>query len=890
MADLEKLTVTLEANVGKYNADLAQAAKVTAKQTAAMESNFAGLNKQLANGFAGAANANVNAAKVLSEGMSSVGRSALETNKINEKLIKGLSAGAVVTDDLGHAASFASTQAQALFHSIRSVGEGLALGMPLTQVFAQQLNHMSYAASGPGGLTAAFGQVLGIFGKIFTPFRLVATGLAGIAAGAVAAAVSFANAQSKISLALTGIGSAAGVTVKDINGIADRVSAAGDISRSEAADIATAIASTGKVSAEATEKATELAHAYSLVFGKDLTKSAADLAQALADPARGVDDLNARLGAFSDAERQAVKSMAAQNNLAGAQKIITDGLKKSIGDAAAQTTAWARAWDAVTNGASNALTAVGKTAGIVAQDPREALAAAQARLANLQQGSTGAIGRRGFFSDPNAIAAASAEVDKWTKAVEAADKQATETKANAESAAFGDIVRGIDPALSKLKDLEDQLVRINKDLNDPSLKIDEATRTAGQNAAAALSAQIGLEKQYIALAQQRYGITSALLGQSISQSEIDRKAIAARTPEEKAEVAYLQTIKQLREQGASSEEAIAAASMERTKSLDQSYHDLSEAARDRIYQSSQTVAQGEIENQTIGRSVDVATRLTQQFQLLAAARQEAFKNGTTVSVQEQLDALIKADELARQAVENAKKATIASAQFDIAQLGRSQSEQNVYGELQSRGLLDNGEIKSAAAEQAAAILRTRNALQDLADTEKTFASNFLHDLIQGKSAAEALGNALNAVASKLVDLGIDNLISGLKPANSGLLSLFTAANGGVFVPGSGPQALKRYAGGGVSTKAAIFGEAGPEAAVPLPDGRRIPVDLRMPKVAAQPVASAPNINISIDARNSTKESVDALNANTLPKIRDIVRQEIMQTATRSAAFKKAVRT
>ena len=37
---------------------------------------------------------------------------------------------------------------------------------------------------------------------------------------------------------------------------------------------------------------------------------------------------------------------------------------------------------------------------------------------------------------------------------------------------------------------------------------------------------------------------------------------------------------------------------------------------------------------------------------------------------------------------------------------------------------------------------------------------------------------------------------------------------------------KRFATGGIATEASIFGEDGPEAAVPLPDGRSIPVDLR----------------------------------------------------------------
>lgn len=37
----------------------------------------------------------------------------------------------------------------------------------------------------------------------------------------------------------------------------------------------------------------------------------------------------------------------------------------------------------------------------------------------------------------------------------------------------------------------------------------------------------------------------------------------------------------------------------------------------------------------------------------------------------------------------------------------------------------------------------------------------------------------------------------------------------------------------------IFGEAGPEAAAPLPDGRRVPVDLRMPKISATQVSAPP---------------------------------------------------
>jgi len=51
------------------------------------------------------------------------------------------------------------------------------------------------------------------------------------------------------------------------------------------------------------------------------------------------------------------------------------------------------------------------------------------------------------------------------------------------------------------------------------------------------------------------------------------------------------------------------------------------------------------------------------------------------------------------------------------------------------------------------------------------------------------------------------------------------ADGGIAENGK-RVALPRFAGGGVSNSAAIFGEAGPEAAVPLPDGRSIPVTMK----------------------------------------------------------------
>lgn len=46
-----------------------------------------------------------------------------------------------------------------------------------------------------------------------------------------------------------------------------------------------------------------------------------------------------------------------------------------------------------------------------------------------------------------------------------------------------------------------------------------------------------------------------------------------------------------------------------------------------------------------------------------------------------------------------------------------------------------------------------------------------------------------------------------------------------YKAGSSTSRYEYYANGGIANKPSIFGEAGPEAAVPLPDGRTIPVTI-----------------------------------------------------------------
>ena len=150
------------------------------------------------------------------------------------------------------------------------------------------------------------------------------------------------------------------------------------------------------------------------------------------------------------------------------------------------------------------------------------------------------------------------------------------------------------------------------------------------------------------------------------------------------------------------------------------------------------------------------------------------------------------------------------------------------------------ELVAATHDENAALERTRERWEAVRDTGRDALRGLVDDLIASKSATDALADALDRVADRLLDSAFDSLFGGgggfgnlfgsiLAPfsgqaaiARGGGIGLY--ADGGVHTA-SGPRQLPRFSRGGISNRAAIFGEAGPEAAVPLPDGRRIPVDL-----------------------------------------------------------------
>lgn len=126
--------------------------------------------------------------------------------------------------------------------------------------------------------------------------------------------------------------------------------------------------------------------------------------------------------------------------------------------------------------------------------------------------------------------------------------------------------------------------------------------------------------------------------------------------------------------------------------------------------------------------------------------------------------------------------------FERQQLGRDSIEQRVASDLRSAGIDAGSAIGQLMADQ----IRLNEQLRIGKDLAGDFASGFIRDLRQGTSAIDALTNALNRMADKLLQMANDKMIAGLM---SGVTSMFGPPVGGPNVGGPNAEGVLIYGPG-----------------------------------------------------------------------------------------------
>lgn len=196
--------------------------------------------------------------------------------------------------------------------------------------------------------------------------------------------------------------------------------------------------------------------------------------------------------------------------------------------------------------------------------------------------------------------------------------------------------------------------------------------------------------------------------------------------------------------------------------------------------------------------------------------------------------------------------------FNTAKIQDLENQGNLQDKILRLRQQEKSELAKLSKDQKEVNKQLTESQQLAKSVVETFATGmgdaFINLFEQAKSLRDIFADLLRQTARLILNFGLQAATKGLFP------QLFPQAMGGIMTS-NGPLPLKRYASGGIATspQLAMFGEGSmPEAYVPLPDGRSIPVKIKGNG------AGESNIVVNVDAGNSNVQG-NGTQANQLGK-------------------------
>lgn len=329
-----------------------------------------------------------------------------------------------------------------------------------------------------------FKAVLAEIGAMVAPFAALAAAVlaVGAAIGIVAVASwQAAKAHEAASIALLGAGRASGMTADEVTRLADAQAKAGDISVSSARTMANELLALGVVNQDVMGRAIAVQRDFALVMGLDSKDAAEQLAKALADPAKGIEDLDRKLNLFDDTTKEYLLSLAKQNDLTASQQGLLAALEGQLGTATDKVDALSNAWHRVQVQSSIAMAKMGEVLNLFESNRDRQIERIQGRLNN-------PVLSLMYSADEKRQMQAGLEALKADKARETAAAAATKAQAenNRETKFYGEIVRGLNP-------IEEQRSKILKDMANVRAGMAKGMVKEAEGAKALAYAQVQLK-------------------------------------------------------------------------------------------------------------------------------------------------------------------------------------------------------------------------------------------------------------------------------------------------------------------------------------------------------------------------------------------------------------
>jgi len=671
-------------------------------------------------------------------------------------------------------------QAQDVFVSLASGQNLWTVGI---QQGTQALDIFSSSTGTVGGFFKQAGSWLTGF---LTAGRIAFGGVTALIVGSVAALNSYLAAQQKVNFSLLGAGRASGATAGSINSAAQQGASTFGLSVSEARDLASSLAATGKVANDNILPIVKMGRDIALAFGTDAAGATKILADAFADPVRGADDLNQRLGFLDAATKQNIQNLVAQNDLYGAQRALLDGLQGSLDGFAQSQSSTARGWTAIGNAISNAWTGLGQFLASMAgfgQSVETQLERARQKLASLENQATDYSSGFGINTGgtPAEIAAQRAEVERLTTAYEKMATASARAQAAQQSFAQAATVRSFTPIISQQEELNNQL-QVMQRLFD-SIANDEA---AGERLKAIgitfnqLAAAIDVVKGRLASLKPEFDTT-------LAQLQLSNRAITAFSPGAKADVARQESLQSTASSNFTPEQRKTLAEQAYQNALKQSSVALSEQARARELTANQAVASQQLEIDLVGKSIGQQTELRANLQARQQLEQQASQNRTAFDNAE-FERLQKINaELGKKAQFAAQAAANDNAQFTLQTAFLGDVDQQIASVQRS---LHGADWQAFMNDGLSATMRIADGMKQigaaLQDVNRGFFTDFTQAIRNGASWLDALKtaglNALSKISDKLAQMAADALWSkafgGASTSSGGIGGFLTSLFGG----------------------------------------------------------------------------------------------------------------
>jgi hypothetical protein len=248
------------------------------------------------------------------------------------------------------------------------------------------------------GSATILAQAMGLLAPEVIGVTAAVIGVVAVMGYAVYASLAYADAQQKAAIASVGLGAASGLTGAQLQQTADIAQSVSNTMPADAQKAAGAFAAAGMTSTTAITEMTAAVGDYAKLTGEKVPEATKQLADAMADPAKGAVDLNDKLHFLDATELQNIQTLARLGDKTGAQNALAKAFYDRTNDAAKAAGGLRGFLDNLTAGFERLTTMVGAAnrqlelfrqfgfAGAgVGQQQDAAAAAAQAKAAHIAQ-------------------------------------------------------------------------------------------------------------------------------------------------------------------------------------------------------------------------------------------------------------------------------------------------------------------------------------------------------------------------------------------------------------------------------------------------------------------------------------------------------------------------